>query len=306
MNYKFDSAKTYLVLTDNLSHLIAAAIDSVLLAGANIVIVTSNPKAQKEITEKIGITPFHVTVPPLSDDNQFFLGNMPGSLEDHVFNGFPLWKGLSIDRLRFWAINNNLLQEFIGNIHYDETVIDLDLMSPLTSLPIEMYRDATVVKNATLRTPEIYSFLQKLNPKAVVTDRQMDVPYLDHFLDATKMVWEQDKPFEPPVDKQYGLPVIYYDKRYIWQFNEYVERFDFAPPISFDKRSIEIFTRCHPVSGMYVLPPNAIGTPETLIMFAYDEQVIDTIKPKKVTIFDPYGVNMAQVMSMGDERVTLL
>jgi hypothetical protein len=304
--YSFNPSKTYLVLTDSLSSLIAATIDSLLVSGANIVVVTSKSKVQQEITEKIGITPFHIPVPPLNDDHQFFLGNMPGSLEDLVFEGFPLWKGLSIDRLRFWQVNNDLLKKFIEKIDFDISIIDLDLMSRLTSLPIASYKESIVVKNATLRTPEIYSFLQKLQPSAVITDKEMDIPYLDHFLDTTKKVWAQEIPFEPPIDKVYGPPALYYDKRYIWQFNEYVERHEFVPPISFDERSIEVFSRCHPVGGMYVLPPSAIATPETLVMFAYDEQAIDAIKPKRVVIYDPYGVNMAEIMAIGDERVTVL
>lgn len=304
--YHFNPSKTYLVLADSLSALIAATIDSLLVSGANIVIVTSSSKVQQEVTEKIGIVPFHVPIPPLNDDRRFFLGNMPGSLEDLVFNGFPLWKGLSIDRLRFWQVNNDLLRKFIERIDYDSVVLDLDLMSPLTSLPIGMYKDATVVKNATLRTPEIHSFLQKLQPSAVITDKEMDVPYIDHFLDATKKVWAQEVPFEPPIEKVHGPPALYYDKRYIWQFNEYVEKHEFIPPISFDTRSIEMFPRCHQINGAQVLPPSAIATPETLVMFAYDEQVIDVIKPKQVTVYDPYGVNMAEIMAIGDKRVTVL
>ena len=174
--YVFDSSKTYLVLADNLSALLAACIDSILVSGGNIVIVTSKQETQQEIASKVGINPFLIPVPGHADDEAFFNNNMPGSLEDLEFKRFPLWKGLSIDRLRFWQVNNGLLNEFISKINFDVTILDLDLMSPLTSLSTKLLKNVGSkirknnrnIKAATTTTPTIPK-IAPINPNTTFT-----------------------------------------------------------------------------------------------------------------------------------------
>lgn len=302
--------RTYLVLTDSLTSLIAGVIDSILVSGSSIIIGTSNQKTRSEIIKNIGITPFLIPVPGKNDNRSFFYNNMPGSMEDLEIESFPLWKGLSADRLRFWQVNNELLKEFISKISFDTAVIDFDLLSPLSSIWEEIGQ-LIILKNQTLRTPEHFSFLVRNRERVeyVVTDKEMDVSYLSQ-ADLQAEVWSVEKEFEPPIEKVYGLDAIYYDKRYIWQFNEYFDgkhlvigNTKFPQAISFDSPSIELFPRCHPNAHVQVVPPNTITTPKRLIMFAYDEEVIDRISPKEVLIYDPYNVNRAVEMSVGDERV---
>jgi hypothetical protein len=57
------------------------------------------------------------------------------------------------------------------------------------------------------------------------------------------------------------------------------------------------------VAQTAVLPPNTKPKPVELIMFAYDENIVNEIDPEKVFLFDPYGVNMASELSVGDSRV---
>lgn len=307
--YIFDS-KTYLVLTDNLTSLVAGFIDSALLSGSNIVIVTSRKQVREQITNNVGFPTFLVPIPPANDNKLFFSTNMPGNLEELEYKSFPLWKGLSADRLRFWQVNNGLLKEFISKISFDTAVIDFDLLSPLSSVWEEIGQ-LIVLKNQTLRTPEHFSFLirNKERIEYVVTDKEMDIPYLSQANLQTR-VWDVEKEFEPPIEKVYGPDAIYYDKRYIWQFNEYfdgkhqvVGNTKFPQAVSFDNPSIELFPRCHPNAHVQVVPPNTVTTPNRLIMFAYDEEVIDRISPKEVLIYDPYNVNRAVEMSVGDDRV---
>ena len=132
--YIFNGNKSYLVLTDNLTSLMAGVIDSILLSGSNITIVTSRKETQEAIAHNVGLPSFLVPVPSHSDNQMFFRTQMPGELDGMEFESFPLWKGLSIDRLRFWQVNNGLLNEFISKINYDIAVIDFDLMSPLSSV----------------------------------------------------------------------------------------------------------------------------------------------------------------------------
>lgn len=304
--YIFEN-KTYLVLTSNLTSLIAGVIDSILLSGSGIVIVTDSEKTQKEISQNVGILPFLVPVPPSSDNQSFFFDNMPGKLQSMEIELFPIWKGLSIDRLRFWQLNNGLIDEFIFKLSFDVAVVDFDLVSPL-SVTWDCFDDTILVKNRTFRTPEHLAYLQRGRAiKQVVTDKEIDIPYLERALGGNKaVVWQAEKPFEPPVEKQHKGECIYYDKRYIWQFNEYIERYGLKQPISFDERSIDMFHKCHNVPNVDVLPPSTVTKPETLVMFAYDEEVIDAINPQRIAIYDPYGVNMADVTSIGDERVVLI
>lgn len=301
-SYIFDT-KTYLVLTDSLTELIASAIDSFLISGSSTIIVTSRKEVQKAIAENIGLQSFVVPVLNENDNGLFYQQNMPGSLELEI-EKFPLWKGLSIDRLRFWQVNNNLLKEFVSKLDFDTVVIDFDPMSPLSSV-WDLLDDIILIKNETLRTPEHFAFLTKNSEKIskVITDKEMDVAYLNGL---NSVVWETEKPFEPPIEKVYADRAIYYDKRYIWQFNEFVEKYGYVQPISFDDRSIDLFNRCHPHVRGEILPPSAVVTPSELIMFAYDERVIDAIKPQKVAVFDPYGVNMTKDMIVGDERVGVI
>lgn len=298
--------KTYLVLTNNLTSLIAATIDSALIAGGNIVIVTSKKEVQKAIADNVGLPSFLVDIPPSSDNRLFFDRHMPGSLEDLRVENYELWKGLSIDRLRFWQVNSDLLAKFISNINFDTVVVDFDLMSLLSPVWDSLDKPFILVKNRTLRTPEHYLFMVKNKSKIelVVTDKEMDGEYLES-IGVKTAVLEAEKPFEPPTEKVYGEKVIYYDKRYIWQFNEYVERYGWFQPVSYDNRSIELFTKCHGFKSG-ILPVKTVKTPEQLIMFTYDEEVIDAMKPKEVLIYDPYQVNMAKETAVGDERVFIL
>lgn len=295
--------KTYLVLTDRLTSLIAGVVDSVLVSGSSIIIVTSDRQTRSEIAKNIGVAAFLVPVPGKNDNRSFFYDNMPGSLQDLEIESFPLWKGLSIDRLRFWQVNRDLLEEFISKIEFDTAVLDFDPMSPLSAV-WDCFYDITLVKSGTLRTPEHYTFMQKHKGiiNGVITDKEIDKPYLKQLGIETASVWETERPFEPPVDKQYGEPAIYYDKRYLWQFNEFVERYGQIQPISFDERSIDLFPKCHNIKAT-VLPPTAVTRPSRLFMFSYDEEVIDRIDPQQIVIFDPYGVNKAREMSCGDARV---
>lgn len=302
--YIWESNKTYLVVTDHLTSLIAGVIDSILVSGSGVIIVTSNSKTQKEIAQNIGILPFLIPIPSNNDNRSFFFDNMPGNLEELEVQSFPLWKGLGIDRLRFWQVNKGLLEEFVSKIKFDIAVIDFDMMSPLSS-GWDMFDNIVVVKSYTLRTPEHYAFLKRYTKSInrVVTDKEIDKDYLKQIGVNNVSVWQAEKPFEPPIEKEYGDPCIYYDKRYIWQFNEYVERYGLLQPISFDQRSIDMFDKCHQLPNVQVVPPKAARTPSVLIMFAYDEEIIDAINPHKVMIFDPYGVNKAAEMFVGDDRV---
>lgn len=297
--------KTYLVLVDSLTSLTAGAIDSILVSGSGIIIATSNVKTRNEIAQNVGIIPFLIPVPTSNDNKSFFYNNMPGNLEDLEIESFPLWKGLSIDRLRFWQVNTKLLEEFISKVDFDEAVIDFDLLSPLSPC-WDMFDSISLIKNGTLRTPEHFAFLKRYSElgviSGVVTDKEQDKIYLKQFGISNVSVWQAEKPFEPPIEKTYGEPCIYYDKQNIWQFNEFVERYGVLQPISFDQRSIDMFPKCHHYN-IEVLPPTAVTRPERLFMFSYDEQVIDRINPKQVIIFDPYGVNMAREMMAGDSRV---
>lgn len=307
--YIWESNKTYLVATDHLTSLIAGAIDSILVSGSGVIIITGNSKTQKEIAQNVGILPFLIPIPSNNDNRSFFLDNMPGNLEELEVQSFPLWKGLSIDRLRFWQVNTGLLEEFISKINFDIAVIDFDLLSPLSSV-WDMFDNTILVKSQTLRTPEHFAFLKRYTDlgmvRGVITDKNTDKNYLKQIGIDNVSTWQAEKPFEPPTEKEYGDVLIYYDKRYIWQFNEYVERYGLSQPISFDQRSIDMFDKCHQLPNVQVIPPKAAMTPRMLIMFAYDEEVIDAINPQKVMIFDPYGVNKANEMSVGDDRVEFI
>jgi hypothetical protein len=115
------------------------------------------------------------------------------------------------------------------------------------------------------------------------------------------LIWADEKPVILPTqrDLEHRGAQIYYDKKYIWQFNEY-ENKEKLPVVSLDERSIETFPLCHPQSGV-IHPPRM--NVEKLIMFGYDEGVIDTLNPLSVKIYDKYGVNMSKEMSFGDNRV---
>lgn len=305
--YIFDSDKTYLFLVDNLTALVAAAIDSVLLSGSGIIVATNNEKTQREMAQSVGIQAFHIPLIPSHDNRLFHENNMPRSLESlDDFKLFPLWKGLSIDRLRFWQINRGLLEEFLSKLNFDVLVADFNIHSPLSSVhESDRFDKMVLIKNGTLRTPEHIAFIERNNGRilSIISDKEIDKPFIAA-VGSNPLIWVAEKEFEPPVDKEYGRPCIYYDKQYIWQFNMYVERLPLFQVVSLDERSIEMFPRCHNINTN-ILPVTAVTRPERLIMFAYDEQVIDRIEPKEVLIYDPYGANRAYMTSIGDDRVTI-
>jgi hypothetical protein len=162
-----------------------------------------------------------------------------------------------------------------------------------------------LLKNRTLRTPEHYNFMSqnKGRIKCVISDNENDIEYVDT-LNIPTVVWcNEDKLILPTErDEEKKGTLLYYDKKYIWQFSDYAEKEGLRYPIvSLDERSISIFESCHPRVNVNITPP--FNKPDTLIMFAYDEEVINQIDPRYVIIYDNYKVNLASIMSIGDKRV---
>ncbi len=299
------TGETYLLLADNLTELVAGFIDACLLSGNDLVVATSNKAFREEVGKSMGLACFYLPTPSRNDNKIFFDDNMPGSMEDLEVDGFQLWKGLAIDRLRFWQLELNLLKKFIEEVSYTKVAIEMNPMSSLSAV-FDSLQSITILKSDTLRTPEIVTFLQKKSDEidCVITDSEIDTEFIFNYVNNAK-VWRIEEEYTPP-DKQKRIEkLIYYDKQYIWQFNEFVENWGLFDTVSFDKRSQETFPLCHPGLGE-ALPPETLPQPVELIMFSYDEQVIKAIKPEKITIFDPYGVNKAKEMSAGDTRVVLI
>lgn len=304
--YLQSSNETYLLLTDSLTYLIAGFIDSCLVSGNNIVIVTTDKETKKAIENDIGTPVFYCPIKPQKNAGLFYKENMPGSLEDMSIDGFPIWKGLSIDRLRFWSIETGFLDEFISKLNYTKSVVDMNPMANISTV-FDSIKNIVVLKNRTFRTPEILSFMEQQSDNIVefVTDTNDDIPLLAKY-DKPIHIWAVEEKFKPPTADDREGQLCYYDKQYIWQFNELIERFGFIQPVSYDSRSIETFPLCHPGFKGKILPPNTKKRPLELVMFAYDENIIKQIDPEKVLIFDPYGVNRARELAVGDEKVRFI
>ena len=86
--YIFNGNKSYLVLADNLTSLMAGVIDSILLSGSNITIVTSRKETQEAIAQNVGLPSFLVPGPSYSDNQMFFRTQMPGELDGMEFESF--------------------------------------------------------------------------------------------------------------------------------------------------------------------------------------------------------------------------
>lgn len=297
------SGETYLLLADNLSTITAGFIDAVLLSGSDLVVITSNKAFEQEAREAMGISCFYTPITTKNDNKSFFYNNMPGSLEELKIESFPLWKGLAIDRLRFWQLELSLLREVVENTSYTKVVIQMNPHSPLSAIFDDFDTDNLIVlKDETLRTPEILNFLKQKSVECVITDSEIDTAFIANYAKSA-MVWRIEQKYSPPDDRKKVEQLIYYDKQYIWQFNEFAEKYGEVQAVSHDERSRETFLLCHPKAKSKVVPPNLLGAPTELILFAYDEKVIAALDPEVVTIFDPYGVNMAKELSVGDERV---
>ena len=70
---------------------------------------------------------------------------MPGLLEDQSIEGLPLWKVLSLDRLKFWfnpSSTENI--EFLRSLSFDKVFISLDLHGTLPWIAMNIADDRDI------------------------------------------------------------------------------------------------------------------------------------------------------------------
>ena len=308
MDTPYFSSKRYLLLTDSLTALVATAINAILVGGGTVMCVTSDQRIKNEVQTKVGV-PVTVVRIKGGDEIDFYNHHMPGSMEDLYFDDFPLWKGLSIDRLRFWHVDKNEALFLLSMLDYDEAILDLNMMTNISSVYEDVNCPTTVLKNGTLRTPAHLDFLTAMGDRLtrVVTNREIDIDYLKAIKDVEVSVWRDEDPLILPTerDREKNLSVVYYDKQYAWQFNEVFPLISVNSVVTYDKRSAEVFPLCH--FGAKIIDAKLVeNNVNTLIMFGYDEGVIDKINPHHVIIHDKRAVNSARIMARGDKRVEVL
>lgn len=269
-------------------------IESIESLGVECIYVPYNEEKSKEVRDK-----------------KFFDLFMPGDLDGLSLNGFPVWKALSLDRLKFWYSDYYSKYDFP---HYDVCYYSLDIMS---SFPWVIDADKRIgIKVNSLRTREMVDFLRSGYFDEVIVSFDDELKLAD--VTKSKGIKRQTKQI---LNNQsfrdshaYGKEVvgIIFDKQNDWQYRLFLDKLTTKPHLfdryyfmafASDERSAELF---YTIGGKLELQPLVLlKNCNKIVDFAFHESIYNNCLGEYV-IADYGNINNALATTAGLEEIKVI
>lgn len=253
----------------------------------------------------------------ISEKDRLFAEKMlPGKME--AYGNFkdeelPVWKVLSLDRLKFWFDHPaSINSDFINGISADEVYVSLDMDSPYPwTYKWDLWTTAIQIGN--IRTPEFYfmSSLMKFDEYIVLAEEEGEFLRslnLDGLItnvggktrNGKRIIESQER---EDLKKSAGLSGnitgIIFDKRDEWQARKYITDHKIVPLLfPADERSLELIPSVFH-GYKYFTQPNMVLTDmcDTLVAFRWNENYFNDGIPNNFKVMDYHGMNLAKKLA---------
>lgn len=280
-------------------------------------IVCTDPAIRHKIFEETGFRSITIPLQRKADQEEIFHETfMPGVLDRYEWGDLPIWKAVSIDRLRFWShgdeTDNFMSMVELMDITGLTTTFDVHSCIPWEALAWaeSIGVPTTLVKTRGIRNKECFMAAQMIPPSRLIVSFNDEAELYQRVLPDTEIVVVVgDRPKRPRVLKEkkdalrsgLGIPddafvtAIVYDKRDEWAFmhlaklvahtNKLAESIIFP----YDSRSEELFDKSLPrdlVYGMLCDSPKFFAACDEIITFRYLEEVMGATPDIPVAIYD--------------------
>ena len=268
-------------------------------------VYTNNHNAVEPI-ESLGLECIYM--PPvcsgnkMEEDKKFYDKFMPGELDGLEIESFPVWKSLSLDRLKFWCDNGYSGYDIP---HYDVCYSSLDIMSVF---PWIIKADKRIgVKVDSLRTRTMVDFLGLgyLDEIIVSYDDELSL----HKTAVSKGITRQVKPelkndgFKQSYSVGRKIAGIIFDKQNDWQYRELLSFLSrnvnsewYFVAFATDERSAQLFPS---IGGVIETQPiSMLKMCDTVIDFSFHESIYNNTLGE-YTILDYGNVNNSIEVSDG-------
>lgn len=168
---------------------------------------------------------------PSQRDRRFNSVAMPGVLDGVMFpdSDLPLWKTLSIDRLRFWFDSNYDDKEVLAQVtEFSELIVSFDMGSYIPWVFVNEARKRGVhvigVKVVSLFDVNTFDYLRNKPVDALVVSTDEEARAVrSHGIGAISYGIEREAKEERELEEAIG---IYFENRYDWKFLALMSSFD--------------------------------------------------------------------------------